>query len=434
MPKGGSSTERPSTEPRRAGQERESLWRNGDFLKLWGGETISQVGSQISVLALPLTAIIPLHATAEQVGLLTAAQFAPVFVITLFAGVWLDTHRRRPALIVANLGRAVLLGMVPLLFAFDLLTMTVLYSVAFLAGLLTALFDVAYVVYLPSLVPPARLTEANAKLEATYSISQIGGPGLGGLLVQTLTAPFALLADAVSYLLATVGVASIRHPEPSREPPTDRTSTWAGIREGLATTLRHPLLRPLVSQSAWFNLFEQAILTLYLLYGVRNLQLSPGLLGLILAMGSLGALAGTLVAGWAGRTFGVGRTLVTSMILCSAALALVPAASGAKLTAASVLFVGLLLYGLGLSVFNVHNLTLRARIVPGHLFARVTATYRFISFSAIPLGGLLGGYLGEAFGVRTAMTFAVVALVAGSVVFAFSRVRSVAERDVRSGS
>jgi MFS family permease len=408
-----------------ATRDRSDLRRNSDFLKLWAGETISQIGAQVTVLALPLTAIISLDASPGQLGLLTAAQFAPVLLITLFAGVWLDRHRKRPALIVANLGRAVLLGLVPLLYLLDSLTMTALYGIAFLAGLLTAIFDVAYVVYLPSLVARDKLVEANARLESTYSIALIGGPGLGGLLVQALTAPIAVLVDAVSYLAAAVSVGWIRRPEPPPARVARPASTWAEIGPGMAATLRDPVLRPLAAQSAWFNLFEQYILTLYLLYGLRDLHLSAGLLGAIMAIGSVGALFGAFVAARAGATLGVGRTLVWSATLSCAAFAFVPAAAGPPLAAAAVLAAGLFLGGFGLAVFNVHSLSLRAAIVPERLLGRVTATYRFLVFGTIPLGGLLGGFLGGLLGLRTALVIAVIALVAGAAVFARTRVRAV---------
>ncbi|MDA0632749.1 MFS transporter [Nonomuraea sp. MCN248] len=403
------------------------LWRHGDFLKLWGGETVSQFGAQITVLALPLTGILTLDASAGELGVLTAMQFAPVLLITLFAGVWLDGNRKRPALITANVGRAVLLGAVPVLHLAGLLSMPVLYAVAFLTGLLTAVFDVAYVVYLPSLVPKDQLVQANSRLEATYSIASIGGPGAGGLLVQWLTAPVSIVVNAVTYLAAAISVAAIRHREPPPERPADRPSTWMEIKEGLATTLRDPLLRPLTIGSAWFNLFEQVILTLYLLYGVRELRLSTGLLGVILAIGSVGALAGSFLADRAGRVLGIGRTMVWTMILGSAALGLVPAAAGSPLAAGAVLAAGLFVYGLSMALFNVHSLSLRGAIVPPELLGRVTATYRFFVYGTIPVGGLLAGLMGERLGVRTAMAIAVAALLAGGVAFAATRIRSVGE-------
>ena len=395
--------------PRRSG-----LWLNSDFLKLWGGETLSQIGTQVTVLALPLTAIITLHAHPQQVGFLTAAQFAPWLIVTLFVGVWLDTHRRRPALLVANAGRFVLLGLIPLLYVLDSLSMPILYVLAFLAGTLSAVFDVAYLVYLPS------------------------GPGLGGALVQAFTAPFAILADAISYAVGALTVASIRRPEPDPPPREHRTSTLAEIRLGLAATFREPVLRALVLVSAWFNLFEQATLTLTLLYAVRRLHLPSGLLGTILATGAVGALLGTVIAARIGRRLGVGRTLAFSIPLSSVGLVLVPVAHGSKAVAVAILVAGFLVYGFGSSVFNVHSLSVRITIPPPGLLARVTATYRFVIYGTIPLGALLGGFLGGELGLRRALVIVVAASVAGTAVFALGRIRTLttpgAARESAAGS
>jgi MFS family permease len=402
----------------------DGLRLNADFMNLWGGETLSQVGSQISQVALPLLAIVVLDAGARTVGLLATAQYAPILLISLFAGFWLDNHRRRPALVAANLGRAVLLGLVPALYLLDMLTLPLLFGIVFGAGLLTAFYDVAYVTYLPQLVSRKSLVEANARLEATYSIAEVGGPGLGGILVQTITAPLAILVDAATYLVAAVLSMRIRHREPRPRQSSDQPSLWRAIRDGMAITLRHPVLRPMVIQSALFNLFGVAVLTLFLLYGVRNLQLAASTLGILLAIGSIGGVLGAVVAGRAARRFGTGRTMVWSMALGSVSLILIPTASGAKPTAVLLLTAGLVLHGLGLAVFNVHSLSARAMIIQPDMMGRATAAYRFISNGTLPLGGLLAAFLGQAVGVRAAMTISVVLLTLCCAVFLFSGVRT----------
>lgn len=412
-----------ATTPGGDGAPGETLWRNADFMRLWGGETLSQIGSQVTMMALPLTAILMLDAGPQQVGLLAAAQYAGIPLVSLFAGVWLDTHRRRPALVVTNFGRAALLGLIPLMYVLDLLTMTLLLVVAFAVGVLTAVFDIAYVAYLPQLVSRQKVVEANAKLEATYSIADVGGPGLGGLLVQLLTAPLALLADVASYLTAGVLALRIRHTEVPAASSGPAPRPWESIRQGLSATLRHAVLRPMVVQSALFNLFGQAVFTLFLLYGVRNLHLSSTVLGAVLATGSLGGLAGTVVARKAAERFGTGRTIVWAMALASAALALVPAATGTPGTVLALLVVGLALHGVGLAVFNVHSLAVRATLVPGEMLGRVTATYRVISNGTLPLAGVLAGILGQAYGARAAMVICIVTLCGCSAVFLLSPVR-----------
>jgi MFS family permease len=415
-------------------RRRVSLWRQADFLKLWGGETTSQLGSQVTLLALPLTAIITLRASPQQVGVLTAALFAPYLIVTLFAGQWLDTHRRRPALLLTNAGRFVVLGLIPLLYVLGGLTIALLCVLAFLAGTFSAVFDVAYLVYLPSLVERDQLVDANAKLEATYSIAQVGGPGLGGLLVQAFTAPMAILADSVSYGLAIASVAWIRRPEPEPARIGVPGSLLSEIKVGLEKTLGHPVLLPLTLQSAWFNLFEQATLMLTLLYAVRSLHLDPGLLGAILAVGSLGGLVGTVIASRMGRLLGVGRTLVISILLGSAGLVVVPLAAGGRTAIVAILVSGFAVYGFGTAVFNVHSLSLRIAMSPPEALARVTATYRFVVYGTVPLGGLFGGFLGGALGLRAALFVVVAALVAAPVAFAFTRVRTVVDLDDSAGS
>ncbi len=411
----------------------DGLWRNADFTKLWGGETLSQIGGQITQLALPFTAIIALHAGPRAVGLLITAQWAPILLFSLLAGLWLDNRRRRPALIAANLGRALLLGLVPALYLLGLLTMPLLVLIVFAAGLLTALFDIAYVTYLPQLVSRRRLVEANAKLEATYSIAEVGGPGLGGVLVQTITAPMAIVVDAATYLIAGILCIRITHTEPPPQPGSERASLWLEIRKGLAVILGHPILRPMVVQSACFNLFEQAILTMFLLYGARNLRLSSSTIGILLSIGSVGGILGTVVARRAAQRFGTGQAMVWSMALGSVSLGLIPAAGGAKPTMISLLAAGLVLHGLGIALFNVHSLSVRAMLIPSDMFGRATAAYRSISNGTVPLSGLFAGFLGQALGVRAEMTISAVFLSVCCTVFMFSRVRRFVTDDAGYG-
>ncbi len=399
-----------------------SLWRNTDFTKLWAGETLSQIGSQVTLLVLPIIAIVHLDAGPEQLGWLKAAQTAPVLVVALLVGVWLDGHRRRPLLVLANLGRALLLGLIPLLFLMGGLSLSAVLVISALVGTLTVCFDIGYVSYVPALVDREQLVRANSRLESTYSISEIGGPGLGGLLVGLFAAPFVLLVDAATYLLAALGIANIKRPEPT-PPRLAGRSPWHGVREGLGVVLRNSHLRALAGQSAVFNCFEQAVLTLYLLYGIEILGLSVGLLGALLAAGSAGALAGALAAGRLGRRTGAGAATVIAMAVSSVALFAIPAATGAPPITVSILLVGLALHGAGLAVFNIYALTIRAEIVLPHQLSRITASYRLIVDGAAPLGGLLGGYLGVLLGLRNAMLICVTCLTISCLFFALGRMR-----------
>src|ERR1051326_7208390 len=271
------------------------LWHHADFLKLWTGETISLFGSQITLLALPLTAISVLHATTFQVGLLNAAGFAPFLFLTLFAGVWIDHHHRRPILLVSNIGRAFLLGLIPLLAFMGWLRIEELYVIALLAGCFTVFFYLAFQAFFPTLVQQDHLVEGNSKLSASQSMAEIGGPGIAGILVQFVGAPFAILVDALSFCIAGFSIMLLRTPEPPSTTPMNRHKQLREIGEGFRITFRNRYLLAFAGEAATYNLFWQMILAVFVLYAVRNLHLSPGILGLLFAVGSIGALLGAVL-------------------------------------------------------------------------------------------------------------------------------------------
>lgn len=402
-----------------------SLWRNRAFLLLWSGETISQTGAQISVVAVPLTAISVLHAGPTEVALLTALQYAPVVLITLFAGVWLDRHRRRPVLIMTNLARFLLIMVIPVSYLTDLLSLGLLYLVTFAVGLLTAVSDVAYLVYLSTLVSREQLIEANAKLEGAYSIAEIGGPGIGGVLVQLVTAPVALIANAGAYLLAATAFLGIRKPEAVERPERARRPMRAEIADGWRAILGHRVLRLLVVQGAIFNLFERLVLTLYLLFGVRELRLGAGELGFVLTTASVGGLIGALLAGRAAAAFGTGRCIVGSMVVSAAGLVLVPLAPATPGPAIVVLITGFVVHGFGLGIFHVHSMSVRIALAPAGVLGRIQATFRLIIYGTIPIGALLAGVLGNLVGIRAAIMLGAAPLLVLSTLFWFSAVRHV---------
>jgi hypothetical protein len=373
--------------------------RQRDFLKLWGGETVSLFGTQVTVLALPLTAVLTLEASASELGLLNAARFAPFIAVILFAGVWIDHRRRRPILIQTNVGRALLIALVPAAAFLDILRLELLYAVGFLVGVLTVFFDVAYPSYLPSLIGRSQLTAGNSRLEASRSAAEVGGPGVGGLLVQLVTAPFALLIDAFSFLFSAIVLSTIRAQEP--EPATiERSPAWAAIREGFRFTFANRYLRPIAGEAATFNLFEQTIMTIFVIYAVRELDLSAGLLGLIISIGAVGALIGAVVARYPERRFGLGPTIVGSMLIgCTVPLAL-PLITGSKPLIVPLFGLTFFVWGLAIAVSNVHVVSLRQASTPDDLLGRMNASYRFFTYGAIPIGALSGGFLGEALGLR----------------------------------
>ncbi len=400
------------------------LWQNPDFLKLWSGETVSLFGSQFTVLAFPLTAILTLHATLAQIGLLGAARYAPFILITVFAGVWVDTHKRRPILMYTNLGRAILLILVPLAALLHILRIEYMYIVAFFMGLCQVFFDLAYRAYLPSLVTREHLVDANSKLQASASAAEIGGPGLSGLAIQLITAPFALLVDAASFLVSTLSLLLIRKQEPTPSLSRGRQKLWQQISEGIRITFTNSTLRAIGLEAATYNLFGTLILTLFVVYAVRELAIPTAILGLILGTGSVGALLGSLSAQTIQRRFGFGRTLISSMFLACLALLVLPFAHRTTPLVVSLLIAAFFINEVGVAISNVQVVSLRQTLTPDHLLGRVNASYLLVVYGATPIGALAGGLLGGLFGLRTALTVGVCCLPLALVWIVFSPIRT----------
>jgi MFS family permease len=376
------------------------LWRQADFLKLWSAETISQLGTQVSQLALPLAAILVLDASAFEVALLGALQFLPFLLFTLPAGVWVDRLRRKPILVAADLARAALLATVPIAYALDALTIWQLYAVAFGAGVGTVFFDVAYQSYLPALVRKDQLVEGNSKLEISRSAAFVAGPGMAGTLVAALTAPYAILLDALSFLGSAGFLARIRTEE---ERPARAVDAHLGreLIEGLRYLLGHRYWRPFAACTATSNFFSQVVGSIFLVYAVRDLDLSPQLIGLSLVPVGIGGLAGAVLAGRIATRFGVGPTIVGAAVVFGPAALLIPLAPGSAPLPFLALSFGLL--GVAGIVYNITGISLVQTLTPERLLGRLNASRRFIVWGTIPLGALVGGVLATAFGLRAAL-------------------------------
>jgi MFS family permease len=376
------------------------LWRHPEFLKLWAGQTISVIGDQASILALPLTAVLLLSASPFEMGLLGVSQTLPWLLVSLLAGAWVDRLPRRPILIVADLGRAALLVAVPIGAAFGWLRIEHLYLVGFLTGVLNVFFGVAYQAFLPSLIQRRDLVEGNTKLELSSSLAQGGGPGLAGVLVQRFGAPMTLGLDAASFLVSALSVLLIKPPH-AAPAPVGRRAIWLEISEGLRVLLRNPVLRAIVLNAATFNLAANMVSALYVLYASRELGLPPDVLGLVVAARGLGAIVGALTAGRVGQVFGTGPSLLLATTLSSVGLVVIPLAHGAS--AAAVLGLGQVLFGMGVPFFNVHQASLRQTMTPDHLQGRINASFRFLVRGPAPVGALLGGALGDTLGLLPAI-------------------------------
>ena len=392
--------------PRRGG-----LWHHADFRRLWIGDTASQFGTMITMLALPLLAVTGLHASPFEAGLLAACETIAFLIVGLPAGAWVDRMRHRGVMIVNDLIRAAALSSLPVAAAMDALSMGQLYLVALVVGSCTVFFDVAYQSYLPRLVGREHLVEGNAKLQASQSVAQIAGPGVGGLLVQALTAPFALLLNAVTLLWSAGWLARIQHREVVPE-PVPGTNLRTQIAEGLRFVVGHRLLRSIVLTTALSNLFGAMSSAVLLILLARDLGLAAGTIGLLMSAGAVGGLLGALGARRIAGRLGQGPTIWIGALVLST-FAFVPpflqrgwmlwayAASNVLCFAATV-------------VYNITQVSFRQALCPEHLLGRMNATIRFVVWGILPIGGLLGGAMGSWLGVRDAL---LVAAVGGMVAF-----------------
>jgi MFS family permease len=376
------------------------LWRNRDFMLFWTGQTVGDLGTAVSGVVLPLIAVSTLDASAFQIGALTAAVWLPWLLIGLPAGAWVDRLPYRPVLVGCDLVRLVLIGSVPVAAAAGVLGLPQLYLVAFGTGAATVFFQVAYQAYLPTLVDRADLAEGNAKLQGTQSVAVVGGPGLGGLLSQVMRAPYALAVDAASYLVSAATLLAIRTREVPR-PTSDREPLRREVATGARYVLADPLLRVLTIAPAAGNPFFTGIHALTILFLVRTVGVQPGVVGLLLAAGSLGGIVGALVARRVGRILGTARALWLPMALTTPAAVLIPLTEdGARL---ACFVVGIFVLEAGILIYNVTITAWRQAYVPPALIGRVVATMRFLLFGTIPLGGLVGGALAGWLGVREAI-------------------------------
>jgi MFS family permease len=380
-----------------------TLWRHRNFLLLWSGQTVSETGSAVTQLALPLTAVVVLRASTFQVGALTSAATLAFALIALPAGAIVDRRAKRWLMIWCDVARMLIIGSVPLAAAFGALTLGQLYAVAIAAGVCTVFFDVSYQSYLPVLIGTHDLVEGNGKLGATQSFAQLAGPGLGGGLVGLVGAARALSADAISYAVSVASLLAIRAREEVPR-PDQRQKLRTEIAEGLSFVLRHPILRKIVACTGTANLFGSMAMALEFIFLIRVLHVRPGDTGLLIAVASLGGVAGGALSGRLSRRIGSARLIWFSMLVLSLPQLLVPLAEPGWRVAAFV--VGLAGFWFSAVVYNVAQVSYRQAICPPRLLGRMNAAVRWVVWGTLPLGGLLGGAFGTWLGVRTTLWIA----------------------------
>ncbi|MEP7106113.1 MAG: MFS transporter [Chloroflexota bacterium] len=385
------------------------LRRRGPFRWFWTGQTISLFGDQITVVALPLVAVLLLGAGPAEMGFLTAAAWLPYLFFALPAGAWIDrVRRRRLVMIAADLGRAALLLTVPLAAALHVLTLAQLYAVAFLSGLCSVFFGGAYQVLFVAMVPREGYVEGQSLLNGSRAFSFVGGPAVAGFLVQLFSGPVALVVDAFSFLASALVLSRISPAEPEPE-KAERGHLWNGVRFIVGS----PVMRASLLATATINLFNLAYSALAILYIVRYLHVAPALLGLILGIGSLGGIVGSLVAGRLGRRIGIGPAYVLGCFVFTAPLLLVPLAGGPLPLVIAVLAVAQALAALGVMLLDISVGAIFAALIPGRLRARVAGAYTVVNYGVRPAGSILGGWLAVTLGVRGALLIATAGAVLG---------------------
>jgi MFS family permease len=379
------------------------------FRRLFAGQAISLFGDQISLLALPLVAVLALDASPAQMGYLAAAGLAPNLLFALPAGALVDRYgHRRQVMVVADLARAALLLSVPIGYAFGLLSLGPLYVVAFAAGTFSVLFAVSYSVLFVSVVPRERYVQGTSLLNGSRALSFVGGPSLSGLLVQLLTAPVTLIVDALSYLASALFLGGIRAPEPAVG-QTERGHLVAGMR----FIARNSIIRASLLCSATINFFNFVFWALLVLYASRELHVRPGLLGAILGAAAIGGVIGSVITGRVGRRIGIGPAYLLGCLLFTAPLLLVPLAGGPQPRVMLMLFLAEFGSGLGVMLLDISAMSISAALVPDRLRSRVAGAFMLVNYGVRPLGSLAGGALGATIGLRPTLWIASAGAITG---------------------
>ncbi|HEY2888540.1 MAG TPA: MFS transporter [Candidatus Limnocylindrales bacterium] len=408
-----------------SGPSEASLWRNGTFLRLWSAATISAFGSFVTRTALPLAAIYVLRAGPLDIAALRGLEYVGYLLVGLIAGAWVDRLRRRPILIGADLGRAVLLGSIPIAAALGGLTLAQLLAVTFFAAMLSSSFNTASTAYLPTIIPTDRLIPANSALSASASAAEFTGFGIGGVLVQAFTAPIAIAVDAVSFVVSAVLLATIRRPEPPRPAVHEREPLVREIRQGIGVVARSPVLLALMGAHAMNHVLWGVYGTVFLLFATQQIGLGPAEIGIIAAIGGAGSFIGAALAGRVAARLGLGRAMILGLAGAALGNALIPLVpDGAIVLGITLLIVQQLIGDSSGAMYEILEVSLTQTIVDGRILGRVNATVEFVTTLTALVGAVGGGLVAEVVGLRGAMALGVVAAALGVLIVWFSPVRS----------
>jgi MFS family permease len=402
-----------------------SIWRNGAFVRLWSASTISYFGSFITRTALPLAAIYALGAGPLEISALRSLELVAWLVVGLVAGVWVDRLRRRPLMIGADIGRALLLGSIPVAAVAGVLGLPQLLVVAFFAAILTPFFNTASTAYLPTVIDRSRLIVANSALSASASFSEFAGFSAGGFLIQVFTAPIAIGIDALSFVVSAVLLATIRRPEPARPAVAEREPLLTEVREGLRVLLGSPVLRAMAAAHAANHVMWGIFGTTYLLFATRELGLGPAAIGLIAGIGGAAAFVGAAAASRVTARLGTGRAMLLGLAGFALGSALIPLAPAGAAAVAITMLVAQQLVGDGAGIiYDIVETSLTQSMVDGRILGRVNATVETFTTITALLGAIVGGVIAEAFGLRAALVVGVLGGATSIAFIWFSPVRS----------
>jgi MFS family permease len=419
--------EQQTAEPRK---KEKSLWHNGDFLKFWVGETVSLLGTQVTILALPLTAIYSLDATDTQVGVLRFVQLAPYLGLALLLGIWVDRVRRRQVMLWTNIARMALIGLIPLLHVLDLLSMPALLVIACFIGVASVLFDLSWMSYVPTLVKkPEHYVEASAKMGISSSTADVAGPGIAGLVVAWLTAPVALAVQTGTYLVSVISLLLIRTEEP-KPPRPEQRHAFRELKEGVVWVFGKPLLRWLAIIGFCCNFSMITTWTMFLLYGTRTLGLDSTTLGLIFGTASVGGLIGAIVSRRVVGRFPIGPTYFIAQSGLLLGPLLIVLAGGPQPVMIGMFIASFFTTYLGLGIAGVIIVSVRQTLTPQSMMGRMTASFRTLLFGGGALGGLVAGLLADGIGARNALVVAAIGsafVVVGLIISPVSRLREMPE-------
>ncbi len=389
-----------------------SLLRRPAFRDFWLGQTISVFGDQVTLLAIPIVAVLVLHADPAQMGLLTAVGLLPHLLFSLPAGVWLDRQaRRRRLMIIVDLARAALIATIPLAYMFNALSLSQLFAVTFLVGCLAVIFDISWNTLFVAITPREDFVQANSLLSGSRSLAFVGGPSLGGIMIQLLSAPLAMLFDALSYVFSAGFLGRVEAIEPPVEPAGQ--SVRAQLATGMRFIYRDAIMRSTLISVAWVNLFNLAFSALFVLYATTYLDVEPGALGLALGSGAVGGVIGALLAARLGRRLGLGPAYALGLFLFPASLVAIPLVTGAPIVILAMLFSTEFGAGLGVMILDINAGTIIQARTPDSIRGRATGAWRFVNYGIRPIGALMGGTLGSLIGVRETLVIVTIAAVGG---------------------